>query len=318
MAGPTVKLTFAGDSSNLDRAFDNVGDSSQRMADDVGDATGRARDAGGGLSDLGERADGTETRMQGLSDVISGTGDTMTAFKEGDVAGMASGLADLGGGIAGFVVPAISGLAGTLGGPLRTAMTFISSHPLLIAIGLLVAVFVLLWTTSDGFRKFITDKLGAAFTWVQGVIGDAAGWAKKKWDELIDFFEGLPRKIGGIFDRVGSAIKGAFKAAFNAVADLWNGTIGKISFTIPNWVPFGLGGNSFSVPDIPRMHGGGIVPGNQGSEMLAILQAGERVTPRGQVGNGALELRVASGADSALAALLMQMVRTGQLQLVAA
>lgn len=318
MAGPTVKLTFAGDSTNLDRAFGNVGDSSQRMADDVGDASDRARDSGSGLSDLGDRADGTETRMQGLSDVIVGTGDTMTAFKEGDVAGMATGLADLGGGIAGFVVPAISGMAGVLGGPLKTAMSFISSHPLLIVLGLLVIAFVTLWTTSEGFRKFITDKLGAAFTWIKEVMGKAAEWAVEKFEDMVDFFSKLPEKIGRFFERIGDGIKGAFKGAFNAVARIWNSTVGKLSFTIPNWVPFGLGGSTFNVPDIPTFHAGGVVPGNQGSEMLALLQAGERVIPRGQANNGVMELRIAPTADSALAALLMQMVRTGQLQLVAA
>ena len=64
---------------------------------------------------------------------------------------------------------------------------------------------------------------------------------------------------------------------FNAIARLWNRGPGAIGFSIPEWVP-GIGGNRFSVPDIPILHNGGIVPGNPGTETLIIAEAGEQVT----------------------------------------
>ena len=53
---------------------------------------------------------------------------------------------------------------------------------------------------------------------------------------------------------------------------------------MPDWVP-GIGGKGFDMPNLPVMHSGGVVPGTPGTEVLALLQAGERVTPIG--GSGA-------------------------------
>ncbi|NBU61077.1 MAG: hypothetical protein EBS27_04810, partial [Actinobacteria bacterium] len=49
-----------------------------------------------------------------------------------------------------------------------------------------------------------------------------------------------------------------YKNIFNAIAKLWNSTIGKLSFKFPDWVP-GFGGKGFSVPNIPMLAEGGIV-----------------------------------------------------------
>lgn len=51
-----------------------------------------------------------------------------------------------------------------------------------------------------------------------------------------------------------------FKTLFNGIASMWNSTIGKLSFSIPSWVP-GIGGKGFNVPDIPMLADGGIVTG---------------------------------------------------------
>ena len=51
-----------------------------------------------------------------------------------------------------------------------------------------------------------------------------------------------------------------FKTIFNAIGAIWNNTLGKISFEVPNWVP-GLGGKGFSFPKIPALAEGGIVTG---------------------------------------------------------
>ena len=49
-----------------------------------------------------------------------------------------------------------------------------------------------------------------------------------------------------------------FKKVFNGIGKLWNNTVGKLSFSIPSWVPL-LGGNKFDIPDIPMLAAGGIV-----------------------------------------------------------
>jgi len=71
-----------------------------------------------------------------------------------------------------------------------------------------------------------------------------------------------------------------FKTVFNAIAALWNGTVGKLSFSIPSWVP-GIGGKGFEVPNIPQLADGGIVSrptlaliGESGPEAVVPLSKG--------------------------------------------
>jgi hypothetical protein len=49
---------------------------------------------------------------------------------------------------------------------------------------------------------------------------------------------------------------GVFKFIFNGIAELWNSTIGGFGFEIPDWVP-GIGGNSYTIPEMPTLGGGG-------------------------------------------------------------
>jgi hypothetical protein len=73
-----------------------------------------------------------------------------------------------------------------------------------------------------------------------------------------------------------------FKTVFNGIARAWNGTVGKISFSIPDWVP-GIGGKGFDMPDIPMLANGGIV----NSPTLALIgEAGpEAVIPLSKMGS---------------------------------
>ena len=67
--------------------------------------------------------------------------------------------------------------------------------------------------------------------------------------DVVSWFSDLPGKIEGFFSGLGETITAPFRSAFAAVASLWNNTLGKISFTVPDWVPF-VGGNSWSFPTI--------------------------------------------------------------------
>lgn len=82
----------------------------------------------------------------------------------------------------------------------------------------------------------------------------------------------------GMFD----GIKEALKAAWNWVADKWD-SIQLPKVHIPG-TSIDIGGGG--LPQLPRFHSGGVVPGVAGSEVLAILQAGETVIPRGGAGVG--------------------------------
>lgn len=117
-------------------------------------------------------------------------------------------------------------------------------------------------------------KTGILYLAMKNFFRNLKNWGKDFWDWL----KGLPGRVSDKFSDMGKAISRAFKSAFNSVADAWNSTVGSLSWSVPGWIP-GIGGNSISVPNIPRFHSGGTVPGPAGAEMLAILQGGERIVP---------------------------------------
>ena len=84
-----------------------------------------------------------------------------------------------------------------------------------------------------------------------------------------------------------------YKGIFNAIAKLWNNTIGKLSFEFPDWVP-GFGGKGFDVPNIPMLAEGGIV----NSPTLALIgeRGPEAVVPLNRGGGvGGVTVNVTGG-----------------------
>lgn len=110
---------------------------------------------------------------------------------------------------------------------------------------------------------------------------------KSAWNWLKD----VPGKIGGAFASLGSAISKPFIGAFNKVSDAWNSTVGSLSWSVPGWVP-GIGGNSINVPDMPRFHTGGTVPGPPGTEVPIMAMAGEEVSLPGRQSAGQMTVIV--------------------------
>jgi hypothetical protein len=105
--------------------------------------------------------------------------------------------------------------------------------------------------------------------------------------KIIDEIGKLPSKIAGAARGMFDGIKEAFKSALNWLIDKWN----SLEFKIPGFDPPGPGptfdGFTLGVPDIPRFHTGGVVPGRPGQEVLSLLQAGERVLTADQAQGGA-------------------------------
>ena len=92
-------------------------------------------------------------------------------------------------------------------------------------------------------------------------------WLKSEWSQVYHFL--VDPIIGAA-----NAIVDAFKAAFNAVADLWNDSIGSLHFDNPLHF-FGIGPKSVSVPDIPHLAQGGLIT----QSGLVFAHAGEAITP---------------------------------------
>lgn len=148
----------------------------------------------------------------------------------------------------------------------------------------------------------ITGAFKAAWDWIKNTVTAGVLWVHSKivWFQTV--LSAMISSIKGIFSRVTDFITAPFKAAFNYVARAWNSTIGRLHWTVPSWVPF-VGGNSISAPHLPTFHTGGVVSGALGSETLAVLRAGERVSS-GRNGDAAsvVELRF---DDSTLGRLML-------------
>jgi hypothetical protein len=193
--------------------------------------------------------------------------------------------------------------AATLGSQLWTGAQWLlnvamDANPvgaIIVAVVALIAVIVLIATKT---------------TWFETAWKVSWGWIKRTAEDVWHWLEALPGNIGRAFSSMASTISSPFRSAFNFVADAWNNTIGKLSWTVPGWVPV-IGGNTIAAPRLPKFHTGGVVPGVPGSEMLAVLQAGERVTPAGQDSGNArsVTVRFAGNTDSALAAAFIKLVR---------
>jgi hypothetical protein len=282
MAGNQVVLTFAGDEKQLTDSFERVGGASTSMGTKVGSATRELDGHAGGLGRVGEAADNSERNIIGIHDVIDGTATIMKGPGKQGIVAYIQGWADLAGGLAPLllslaetkvatIAQTVAQKAAAVGTKIWAGAQWLMNTALLaspitwIVVGIiaLVAVIVLIATKTDWFQR----AWRASWGWIKSAAENTWNWLKQ-----------VPGWIGSAFSKVAGFITAPFRAAFNYVADAWNNTIGRLHFSIPGWVP-GIGGNSISVPNLPHFHSGGVVPGTPGSEQLAVLQAGETVTP---------------------------------------
>jgi hypothetical protein len=192
------------------------------------------------------------------------------------------------------ITPLLSGLVGVIGVVTAAQWAWNAAQAVnpavwvAAAIVALIAVIVLLIKHWDKVKaagvaawNWIKDAAGAVGRWFAGPFANffTRSWDKIKgvWIGAVGWFRGLGGRLGSALTSVAAAIFRPFRSAFNRIADAWNNTIGSLSFTFPSWVP-GIGGNSISVPNLPKFHAGGIVPGGPGREVLVALQGGERVS----------------------------------------
>lgn len=323
MSKPQVTLTFAGDSTQLEQAFGRVGQAAKDMDSDV-------KTSAESFDRVGEAADNVDTRAMGFRDTLTGIQDSFAGIKkigEGDIGfesllTLGAGVGDLGSGLYNFLIPSLKSSVAWLGQTKVGVMAVsaaqkiwtgvqwllnaaMSANPIvliIIAIVALVAIVVLIATKTDWFQRL--------WKWVWSKIGDpvkaAWDWIKKTSGKLWDYLTGLPGKLKSAFSKVKDFISAPFRAAFNFVARAWNNTVGRLHWSVPGWVPI-IGGNSISVPNLPTFHKGGTVPGAPGEEVIAKLQAGERVTPAGQSSGGGVI--VIDSAGSRLDDLLLEVLR---------
>lgn len=335
-----VTLTFAGDETALTKSFDKVGAASSKMADNVGSSSRKVgQETADGFDKAAEASDQTYSKFDALESVGRGTTDTMSglgAIMKGDIlqgsTDLAGGVAALADGFTGALLPAIKGMSsGFIGSAISTGRqtvalgiqkvamvgSAIATNGMAIAqkalnlamrlnpIGLVITALILL-----GTGLVIAYKKSATFrAIVQGAfagVKTAMGWVVTAGGKVWEFFKFIGPKIAGAFKGLAATITAPFRAAFDGIKWLWNNTIGGKGFSVPDWVP-SIGGKGFT---IPYFHTGGIVSGALGSESLAMVKSGERITAGSNSGgNGTVTFR----ADGPYAKAMLQMLK-GQIK----
>lgn len=310
MPGPTVKLTFAGDATQLDKAMDGVGKSSEKMATDVGKSSDKVK---GGFKSAGEGADESEGKFQGVADITSGIMDgfegiTDDSLSLGDRLKLLGGAgADLAGGFA-QLLPLLGTMAAGFWSGVTAVWSFTAAllaNPITwIVIGIiaLIAIIVLMITHWDDVKR---------------IVGIVVDWIVDRWNWAVGVFKNVASAIGDFFSHIWDGLTSGAKSAINWVIDMLNHAVDALNFLVKgiNLIP---GVNIPLIPHIPKFHTGGVVGGSQGQEMLAVLQAGERVIPRGgDSGGGGATVTFGGNTDGAFATAFMQLVRNGTIQLSA-
>jgi len=145
------------------------------------------------------------------------------------------------------VVIILAGVIGTLSAAIiaynvaiKTAAFLQTAFNITLAanpIGLVVAAIVLLgaalvaaYAKFEGFRKVVDAVFSAVKVGVR---------------VMVDFVSGYLNTMLNVWTRI-----------INTIADVWNSTLGGLSFEIPDWVP-GIGGKGFTIPEMGKIGGGG-------------------------------------------------------------
>lgn len=229
--------------------------------------------------------------VEGALDIIRGVLDIFIAVFSGDWGAAWDGIKAI-------VAGAWQIITSLIGGALNFVTNIIS-----IGLGAIGQLFSFVW-------GLISGGVGAAWETIKSVVSSGIG-------AVVGFIAELPGKVlgfvfsllaagaslgGAIIDGIKNGITGAAQgiadiatAIFATFKKGWNEVARTINDFIPDEVgfdtPFGFVGVDLPDNPIPTFHSGGIVPGRPGEEVLALLQAGERVIPAGQAGTGSVDQR---------------------------
>lgn len=279
MAAKPVRIAYLADASDIVRASNEAAaamDSAANQARSSGEridaafsSTASAADAtasassqlAGGIGDVAGALESTGFISEGMAQSLGvAEAAIMGVTGASDLLNLATEKIP---GLSKVATAATNGLAAAkraLGVATRFALGPVGL--LIAAAALLVGGLVLAYNKSETFRRIVDSAFAAV-----GKAADAM-WSliKSAFAKITGLIDGF--NIGGLtekWDKVKEAGSAAFngiketaRTAFNAIASLWNSTVGKLSFTIPDWVP-GIGGNGWSIPDIPMLASGGIV-----------------------------------------------------------
>lgn len=183
-------------------------------------------------------------------------------------------------------VDGIGGLFQKIGDILKVVGDFIGTYIVPYFSVLLVGAIGVVADIIVGFIKIvggIIDIFKAVWQFLQGIWALITGDTDKAVEKFKGAFGSLVSGIGKIFGGIFDIVTAPFRMAFNLIAKMWNNTVGKLSFTMPDIPGLPGRGKKFSFPKIPEWtRGSGSSPRGDGFTALNIPQfaLGGTVMPR--------------------------------------
>lgn len=250
-----IKIKLSGEAA-MDKAVGNV-EGSLRSVDTA------ARNAASGLDRAGEAADGSEQKAQGLADTLTGTKDLMDAsalIAKGDLFNgfvlAGQGAADLAGGLASFVIPAMKGLTfasvknkvAMIGQRIATVAATVATkamaagmwllnaamraNPIGIVITIIMALvgaIVLAWNKSETFRRIVTGAWNAVKSAVSAVVnwftGTAWPWMRRVWDGIVAGVTNMRDRVVGAWNWIRNKVSGVVSGIKGFLGGMWDGIV---------------------------------------------------------------------------------------------
>lgn len=165
-----------------------------------------------------------------------------------------------------------------------------------VLLGVLMTAFELLKPVIENIK----DAFSGLISFITGVF--SGDWSKA-WNGIVEMF-------GNIFNGIVSLVKVPINFIINGINGIFS-SLGELE--VPDWVP-GIGGTSFSLPQIPLLAKGGdiveagtVMVGEAGPELLS-LPVGARVTPLDKIGTEMDYDRMAQSLASVLAEILPSII----------
>jgi hypothetical protein len=300
------------ESGALGEGLDRASGASSMLAGGLGDIGGALTEAFGEDSGIGQF--GAQLEKSGT--IITGVTGALDLMILANTAMQASWVRST----ASMVAAKVSMVATTAATGVATAAQWLwnaamSANPIgliIIAIAALVAGIIWVATQTTWFQTIWQAVWGAVvgyFNWVVGNYKAAAGFIVDSTKWIADKIGALPGLIGRAFSGLYNLLTWPFRTAFNFIATAWNNTVGRLSWTIPGWVPV-IGGRSISAPRLPTFETGGTIPGRPGEPVLALVHAGETVGSRSAAGTGGGRREIVLRSDgSAIGRALLELIK---------
>jgi phage-related protein len=301
-------VTAGRNAGRLGEGLDRASGASSMLAGGLGDVGGALTEAFGEEHPIGKFG----AQMESAGTLVMGLTGALDLMILANMAAQASWVRTA----ASMAAARVSMIATSIATGVATAAQWLwnvamTANPIgliIVGIAALVAGIVWLATQTDFFGKaweVIWGGVKGYFDWVVGNYKAAIGAMAAAGSWLLEQIRKIPTMIGAYFSGLFNIITFPFRTAFNAVARMWNSTIGRLSWTVPSWVPI-IGGNTFSAPRLPTLHSGGRVPGRPGDEVMAILKAGETVGAESAAGGGGQSTIVIRSGGSRFDDLLVE------------